>query len=169
MNEHEDVLRDALAGIKTKRTRRRITRFNPSDGLLLDIEEGKVYVPGKGIVQVHEVKEKILDCGHSAGMGLGHIADCGHAVCALCVERYVLECAKPGCFRKLCTVKRCVCCAREVDNVFYCRKHSAWAGINSFAGFFILNEEDKAGEMRAVTEEYYSRRLQLRARNEKKL
>ena len=49
MNEHDEVLRDALAGIKTKRTRRRITRFNPSDGLLLDIEEGKVYVPGNAV------------------------------------------------------------------------------------------------------------------------
>ena len=169
MSEHEDALRDAFAGIKTKRTRRRIARFNPEDGLLLDIEEGKVYVPGKGIVQVHEVKEKILDCNHSSRFGLGHIADCGHTVCTLCVERYVLECAKPGCFRKLCIVPKCKCCAREVENVFYCRKHFFMPFIDSFAFLVFMKKEENVERLNAMNAEYYSRRLQLRARNEKKL
>ncbi len=162
MNENEDVLRDALAGIKRKRTRKIISRFNAQDGLLFDIKEGKTYVEGQGIVHVHDVKEIILDCGHSARIGLGHIAECGHTVCAFCIERFVLECARLGCFRKLCTVRKCRCSARSVDNIFFCRRHSIWARIDSFASFFILSSKEKAGEMMAVTEEYYSRRLQLR-------
>lgn len=166
MNENDETLRDALAGIKTKRTRRRITKFNPEDGLLLDIEEGKVYVPGKGIVQIHEVKEKILDCNHSSRFGLGHIADCGHTVCSLCVERYVLECAKPGCFKKLCTVPKCKCCAREVDNVFFCKRHAFWARIDSFAFLVFMRGNENIDRLSGMNNEYYSRRIQLRPRNE---
>lgn len=161
MNE-DDVLRDALAGIKTKRTRRRISKFDSNDGLLFDINEGKAYVEGQGIVHVQDVREIILECGHSARIGLGHIAECGHTVCALCIERFVLECAKPGCFRKLCTVRKCRCSARSVENLFYCKRHSIWARIDSFASLFILNANEKNEEVRAVTDEYYSRRLKLR-------
>lgn len=162
MNENDDALKDALAGIKTKRTRRRISRFNPEDGLLFEADEGKVYVPGRGIVHVHEVKEKILDCGHSARVGLGHIAECGHTVCALCIERFVLECAEMSCFKKLCTVPRCYRCAREVEGAFFCRKHYFWACIDSFLFLFLLNRKDKDERIRAILSEYYSRRLQLR-------
>lgn len=162
MNENEDVLRDALAGIKTKRTRRRISKFNPEDGLLFEADEGKVYVPGKGIVHIHEVKEKIFDCGHSARIGLGHIAECGHTVCALCIERFVLECAEMSCFKKLCTVPGCYCRAREVDAAFFCKKHYFWACIDSFGGFLFLGKVGNEERVRAILSEYYSRRLQLR-------
>ncbi len=155
MNEQDDVLKDALSGIKTKRTRRRISRFNPEDGLLLDVEEGKVYVPGKGILHIREVKEKILDCGHSAGFGLGHIAECRHTVCVLCVERFVLECAEFSCFKKLCTVPRCYRCAREVEGVFFCRKHWFWACFDSFGSFLFLGKVGNEERARAIISEYY--------------
>jgi hypothetical protein len=166
MNDYEDILKDAVSGIKTKRTRKRISRFNPEDGLLFDVEEGKAYVEGKGIIHVRELQEKILDCGHSAANGIGHIAECGHSVCALCVERFVLECAKQDCFKKLCTVPRCRCCAREVEGVFYCRKHFFWVNIGSFASFLILGSANNEKRAIAVFNEYYSRRLQLRRRDE---
>jgi len=166
MNENEDVLRDAFAGIKTKRIRKRISKFNPEDGLLFDVEEGKAYVEGKGIIHVSELQEKILDCGHSAANGIGHIDDRDHAVCMLCVERFVLECAHPGCFKKLCTVPKCRCRAREVEGVFYCKEHYFWASIGSFVSHLVLGRVNNEKRAMAVFNEYYSRRLQLRARNE---
>lgn len=166
MNDYEDVLRDSLAGIKTKRIRKRISKFNPEDGLLFDVEEGKAYVEGRGIIHVSEVQEKILDCNHSGGFGLGHIAECGHTVCMLCVERFVLECAEPGCFKKLCTVPKCRCCAREVEGVFYCKEHCFWANIGSFLSPLFLGSINNEKRAMAVFNGYYSRRLQLRVRNE---
>ncbi len=168
MDDYEDVLRDAVSGIKTKRVRKRISKFNPEDGLLFDLEEGKVYVEGKGIIHVRELQEKILDCRHSAANGIGHIADCGHAVCVLCVERFVLECAEPDCFKKLCTVSKCRCRAREVEGVFYCRWHYFWASIGSFVSHLVLGRVNNEERAKSVFNEYYSRRLQLRVRNEAK-
>lgn len=166
MNENEDVLRDALAGIKTKRTRKIISRFNAQEGLLFDIKEGKTYIEGQGIVHVQDVKEIILDCGHSARIGLGHIAECGHTVCALCIERFVLECAEMSCFKKLCTVPKCKCSARDVDGVFFCKNHYFWACFDSFGSCLFLGKVGNEERIRAILSEYYSRRLQLRARNE---
>jgi len=162
MSEQDDVLRDALAGIKVKKTRKRISRFNASDGITAEIEEGKTHVPGKGIVHVQDVKEIILDCRHSSRFGIGHIADCGHAVCALCAEKLVLECAKPGCFRKLCTVRGCFCCARYVDAVFFCKKHYFWARIDSFGCSLLYHGKEWEERASVIADEYYSRRLQLR-------
>lgn len=162
MNQNEDILRDALSGIKTKRTRRRITKFDPKDGLLLDIEEGKVYSPGKGIIHIHEVKEKILDCNHSATFGLGHIASCGHTVCALCVERLILECAYHGCFKKLCTVEECDFCAREVEAVYYCREHYLKARVKAFVSPLLIGRTKSLERAVAVIDGYYARRLTLR-------
>lgn len=128
----------------------------------MPINLSKIYVPGEGIEHIHRVNEKLLSCGHSAGFGLGHIPACGHAVCALCVERYVLECCREGCFKKLCTVRGCVCCARSVEGVFYCKTHSIMAVIGSISGNIFLSRTDNEQRIICRGGEYYSRRIQLR-------
>ncbi len=166
MDDYDDVVRDSVSGIKKKRTQRRVSKFNIEDGLLYDIEESKVYVPGEGIGHIRRINEKLLSCGHSAGIGIGHIAECGHAPCALCVERSVLECAEPDCFRKLCTVPKCICSVHYVDGVFYCKEHAIKKKILSFFSFLFLGRTSNENRISEIRNEYYSRRLQLRVKNE---
>ena len=123
MDERDEMLRDALGGIKTKRVRKIISRYNPSDGIASEIDEGKTYVPGRGIVHVQDVHKKILDCGHPLSLGLGHVAACGHTVCKACADKYGLECAEENCHWKLCTIEGCGCHARFKDGRYYCVEH----------------------------------------------
>lgn len=166
MNDHDDAVRDSLIGIKKKKMQRGISRFNAKNGLLYEVDESKIYVPGQGIEHIRKVNEKLLSCGHSAGFGVGHIAECGHAVCILCVERFVLECAEFGCFRKLCTVPDCECSACSVDYVFYCKKHAVKGKILSFACNIFASRSKNEERIMGTCGEYYSRRLQLRVKNE---
>ncbi len=160
MNNSDDVFKEAMTGIKRRKRRVVLSRFNLEDGIVSDAEEYKGYVPGKGIIHIQDIKAKILDCGHSAGLGLGHICSHGHTVCAVCVEAYVLMCAR--CFEKLCTVEDCPCCAHEVDNVYFCRSHSTFALAMSFGSFLIMGPS-KAGErFERINMAYYSGRLKIR-------
>lgn len=134
----DEAFLHGLSGIKRARTRKKILRFSKENGLLSDVEGSRVYVPGQGIVEVTGETEVILDCGHPAGLGIGHVADCGHLVCKQCVQKHILECADPGCFRKLCTVKGCRNSARMMIGVYFCRKHQAFTFIEALSKLFSI-------------------------------
>lgn len=165
MDNFEGALKDEMSGIKKRKRIVRLSRFNLRDGIVSDTDEIKDYVPGKGIVHIQDIHAKILDCGHSAGLGLGHVADCGHTVCTLCVEKFILECQNPDCFRRLCTVERCPSCARFVDGVYSCRGHYFWAIIGSFFSSLFLGRRRFDERLERVGEVYSARRMQIRGKN----
>lgn len=168
MNNFDEVFKDAIIGIKKKKRRVRLSRFNAQDGIVSDTDEIKNYIPGQGIVHIQEVQAKILDCGHSAGLGLGHVADCGHTACAMCVEKFILECQDPGCFKRLCTVQGCLCCALYVDGVYSCKEHHFGALVGSFFSFIFLGGRGFDERLGNINNVYRARRMQIRGGNEKR-
>ncbi|MDP1854211.1 MAG: hypothetical protein Q8L26_08445 [Candidatus Omnitrophota bacterium] len=125
MNEESinKIIIDGPSGIKTVRIHKSISKFDPGKGIISEVEKGKIYVPEQGIIMVHNEKEIVLPCGHSASLGIGHVCNSGHLICLQCAQRYILVCIYPGCFRKLCTVPGCRDCARAVNSAYACRSH----------------------------------------------
>lgn len=121
--KEEKIVIDSLSGIKTVRICKSISKFDPGKGIISEVEKGKIYVPERGIVEVHNEKEITLPCGHSSSFGIGHACNSGHVICLQCIQRYVLACIYPGCFRKLCTVPGCSDYAIAVNSAYTDRSH----------------------------------------------
>ena len=117
------IIIDGLSGIKTVRTCKSISKFDPGKGIISESEKGKAYVEGQGIMEVQRKKKIILSCGCPDDCGIGHVCNSGHVICLQCIQRYVLACIYPGCFRKLCTVPGCRDYARQVNSAYTCRSH----------------------------------------------
>lgn len=122
-NKEDKIIIDGLSGIKTVRICNSISKFDPGKGIISEDEKGKIYVPERGIVEVHNKKKILLPCGHPSDSGIGHACNSGHVICLQCAQRYVLVCIYPGCFRKLCTVPGCSDYARAVNSTYACRSH----------------------------------------------
>ena len=160
--DEKDLLIEALMGIKRKRTRTEFSMFDPDDPAVFDEDEMKGYQPGKGIIHIKKTTRKIFNCGHSAEVGLGHIATCRHTVCALCMGRYVLECADGGCLKRLCLVEDCHNAAHFIDGVPYCEKHSKPALVWALGSLLFLGRRKREEIANQVADNYYGRRLQIR-------
>jgi len=152
----EKIFIEAITGIKCVKRQKRIKKFNLEDGVFSDFEAGKVYVPGRGIVESEKETTVFFDCSHPANFGIGHIADCGHVICKLCVQRYVLVCAHPGCFKKLCTVKGCSNRARMMSGVYFCKKHQFSELMGVLGSLFLFGRRRTQEIIDEIKQEYYS-------------
>jgi len=126
-NEFDEKFFHAISGIKKAKKQKKVSLFKWGNGILTETESDRVFVPGQGIVDSTRETEIIFDCGHSSRFSIGHISDCGHAVCRICLFEYILTCANPGCFKKLCTVQGCDNSARAMSGLFFCKKHKLFA------------------------------------------
>ena len=152
----EEMFLNGMSGIKRKRKRKRVSPFNPEDRIVSDSGGGKVYVPGQGIFEGDDENEIVLSCGHPASFGLGHIADCGHVICMMCIKKHNLECADPCCFRKLCTVKGCKNSAKLMLGVYFCRKHQIGMVIEALANIMTLGMPKYNKWADRIKAEYFS-------------
>jgi len=154
--DEKDLLIEALMGIKRKRTRTEFSMFDPDNPAVFDEEEIKGYQPGKGIIHIKKTTRKIFNCGHPAEVGLGHIASCGHTVCAVCMQKSILECAC-GCLKRLCLVEGCDNAAYFVEGVPYCKKQGKithfWANI----GPFIVGRNERDRMLKRISDNYFGR------------
>ena len=153
----EDIFLNGISGIKRKRKRKRVTPFNPEDGIVSDSGGGTVFVPGHGIIEGDDENEIILACGHPASFGIGHQADCGHLICRWCLEHYPLVCAEHGCFRKFCTVKGCRNKPHAYAGLPFCMKHKILILMEVTCIPTAMAKEN----MQKMREEYYLRHFQI--------
>ncbi len=159
----EDIFLNGISGIKRKRKRKRVSPFNPEDGIVSDSGGGTVFVPGHGIIEGDDETEIILACGHPANLGIGHRADCGHLICKLCTDTYPLVCAEHGCFRKFCTVRRCRNKPHTYAGLPFCRKHNNLILIEMSALAMLFGMQKPQRILENMRKEYSLRHL---SRNE---
>jgi len=155
-DDFEEILLHGISGIKKFIKQKIILPYDKKKGVVSDVKGGKWHVPGQGIVEGARKTEVILDCGHPASFGLGHVAECGHVVCKLCVQRYALVCAYPGCFRNLCRVKGCSNSARMMSGVYFCKKHQFSEAVATLSNLLFLGRRRTQGIIDEVKQEYYS-------------
>lgn len=117
----EALMNAKAKGIKKSRRIHKIS-LGSRDLTLADEEESTGIGKDESIVRKHTIKSSLYDCGHQIREdNFGHQAECGHAICRACVERFNLICNYDGCMKKLCAVPRCF--TRDVDGKLYCTKH----------------------------------------------
>lgn len=155
----EEILESGINDIERAKKQKRILRFNARNGVVSDVESEKSYVPGQGIVEGVRETEIILDCGHPASFGLGHIAECGHAICLHCAQNEGLVCAEKGCFRKLCTVKGCRNRPCIMIGLSFCRKHQIGMLIEVLSSKMFEGGRKTQHWIDDMQQEYRSRRL----------
>jgi hypothetical protein len=166
-DEFEEKIYQDLSGIKRFKKQKIISRFNAEDGVLSETEGGRFYVPGEGIVEGARETEILLDCGHSSIFGVGHVAECGHTVCRLCIQKYVLVCAHPGCFRNLCIVKGCRNSARVMRGVYsrmmigvyFCKKHQLGMFVKVLGRVLFTGRRRTREWMDEIKQEYFPNAL----------
>lgn len=157
----EDIFLNGISGIKRKRKRKRVSPFNPEDGIISDSGGDRVFVPGHGIFEGDDENEFILACGHPASLGIGHKADCGHFICRWCLEHYPLVCAEHGCFGKFCTARRCRNKPHPYAGLPFCLKHKTLILIE-MSGTAMFSGSQRAREiMKNMREEYYLMHFQI--------
>lgn len=155
-NDFEEIPKAGISGIKRFKKQKRFSSYNQENAVFSDVEGGRSYVPGHGIIEGVRETEIILDCGHSSSFGIGHIAECGHTVCLSCVQKYTLVCAHPSCFRKLCTVKGCKNSARMMSGVYFCKKHQFSEAVATLSNLLFLGRRRTQEIIDEVKQEYYS-------------
>jgi len=155
-NNFDEIFTQGITGIKKTKRQKRISRFNWEEGVLFEEEAERSFDPMEGIVEKSRETEIILDCGHSSSVGFGHVSECGHTVCSLCLQKFVFLCAAPGCFLKLCTVIGCENLARAGFGVYFCKKHLITAFIANLVNLLISGGRVTREHNQALRNEYYS-------------
>jgi len=122
-NNGNKIIVDTLSGIKSIKIYKKISKYDPTRAMISEAEKGKAYVEGQGIVEIQRQEEIVLTCGHPKSACIGHLCSSGHIICVHCIEKHVLACIYPGCFKRLCIVPGCNDFAIAIKNAYACREH----------------------------------------------
>jgi len=155
-NNFEEKFAQGLSGIKKEKKQKRISRFDWKEGILFEVEAERGFDPEGGIIEGSIETEIILDCRHPSSVGFGHVAECGHTICRQCQEKFILTCADPGCFLRLCVVQGCSNSARAGLGVFFCKWHLVTALIANLVSMFISGRRITRENTEALRRDYYS-------------
>lgn len=158
--DDQDLLREAMLGIKRRRKVTKLMPFDSDNCNLAGEFEIKGYVPGQGIIHNEENHVIVLSCGHIGRPGI--VGECGHVSCEVCVNNYRLECAG-GCLKKLCLVPGCYNSAHFVGGVPYCEKHGKQMLVWILGARFFVGKNERDRILNEISASYYGGNLQIRS------